>query len=229
MPDNQMANKDIHEICSEIGKVQAFGLECRLLDEDHLPLLCSWRNHSDVLPFMNDTRKVSPDILRFWFRRISKGSTAIYHVVFRQNQPVGFTGLNYIDWINRTYEEETFLNPEYIGHKLGLHIYLCRELIVKKLGLETAFVSIRIGNGRAISLVNKLAYELLNTNNGFHMYRSECGTRRKALKTIARAQGMEDEFILHFGDELDRHILQASSISGMKQAISADKPDMISD
>ena len=230
MPDRrQMPDRNIHEIRMNVGNVQAFGLECRLLCEEHLPLLSSWRNHPDVLPFMRDTRKVTPDILLFWFRRISRSDSTIYHVVFRQNEPVGFTGLNHIDWKNHTYEGEIFLNPEYIGQKLGVNILLCRELIVKKLGLKTAVSAIRTENKRSIFLTTKLAYECTGTNNGFNFYRSECHTRRKALRTVAREKGMEDEFILHFGQESGRHTLSAFSVSDMKQAETQEKQNRTSD
>lgn len=201
MPDTETEERNSYAFRTQTRKVSAFGLECKLLCEEHLPLVLQWRNHPEVLPFMDDTRLVTPDILQFWFRRMSSNDTALYHIAYKDDKPVGFTGINNIDWKSSTFECEIFLNPEYFGQKLSFNIFLCRELILDKLCLETDYSKIRTENTKSISLFTKLGYEYIGSDGDFNFYKSEYIKRRKALGNIAREQGMEEEFILYFGQE----------------------------
>lgn len=186
---------------TEVERIAAFGVEYRLLVEEHLPVMLQWRNHPAVLPFMKDTRPLTPDILRYWFRRICDDKTAIYYIVFKSDKPIGFVGLSNIDRKSCTYEDEIFLNPEYFGQRLSFNILLCRELILDKLCLETALIKIRKKNTKSISLFKKSGYECIREEGDFTIYQSDYVVRRKVLRNIAIAQGMEDEFIFHFGQE----------------------------
>lgn len=157
---------------------------------------------------MDDQRKVTTDILRFWFCRIIKKNTAVYYIVFQQDEPVGFTGLNRIDWENGICQEEHFLNRRYIGTRLGLRLFLCRELVLKKLRLKVLVNYINPKNDRSIAIAKRMAYEFVGIKNGFYVYRSECATRRNMMKSVARTLGMEKEFIRYFGKDIEQQGLQ---------------------
>lgn len=56
-------------------RFSGFGIELTALRYEDLPILCKYRNSPEVLPFMEDGRKVNIQILAFWLKRVMTSGT----------------------------------------------------------------------------------------------------------------------------------------------------------
>lgn len=182
-----------------IQSVHAFGIKLHQLIPDHLPFLLKWRNHPSVLPFMGDRRKVTLDILNYWYQRINKQKKALYYMVSCHQQFCGFCGISHIDFEKKSGESEIFLNPDFFGKKLSFRISLCKELVASCTNIKTLYANIRVENDKSYNLYcNRLKYNVVDVMDGFYKCISYESERIDALEIIANELNLQNEYDIYF-------------------------------
>lgn len=187
---------------ADIAHIAAFGIELKQLEENDIPLLCHWRNHAEILPYMEDTRPATPQTMHFWFNKVRSGGTVQPYFAYMNNKPIGYTEIKNIDRKNSCCEGGLFLfGPKYIGTGLSYNIILCRELVMDRLNLKTLISRIHAANTRSINFCAKYGGEYARTEGEFLIYIYEFSRRRARLKVIAGILGMSQEFSHYFEGE----------------------------
>ncbi len=182
-----------------LSRIAAFGIELRALEEAGLPLVCYWRNHPEILPYMDDPRPTDFKVLRTWLKRVHSGGSTLPYLAYLHDQPVAYTEIKHINRENNTCEGGMFLfGEDYIGTGMGYNIVLCREVIMDKLHLKTFKSRIHIKNTRSINFCTKYGGEYSGCDGDFSLYTYEFSKRRERLKAIAGILGMRDEFVRYF-------------------------------
>lgn len=186
----------------DITHISAFGIELKQLEENDIPLLCHWRNHEEVLPYMEDNRPATSQTMRFWFNKVRCCGTTIPYFAYIDNNPIGYTEIKNIDRKNSRCEGGLFLfGPKYIGTGISYNIILCREIVMDRLNLKTLISSIHVNNSRSINFCAKYGGEYTRTEGEFLIYTYEFSRRRARLKVIADILGMSQEFSHYFEGE----------------------------
>lgn len=69
----------------------------RTVTWEDLPMLLTWRNHSDVRRFMFTQHEISLDEHHSWFARASQDSTRRLLIVEEAHQPIGYVQFSNVD------------------------------------------------------------------------------------------------------------------------------------
>ena len=64
--------------------VNAFGIELSEVKEKGIPLLVKWRNDPKVHSYMEDTRKVNENKMKFWLRKIKPSKSDFCYINYPQ-------------------------------------------------------------------------------------------------------------------------------------------------
>lgn len=175
--------------------ITAFGVELRPLGRDDLPLLCHWRNHEEVMPFLDVPRKASLENLSFWYSKIQAYHTALAWIVHAHGAPAAYTELKDIRREEQSCEGGIFLfGKNHYGTGLGARIVLAREIMMRRLGLKTLFSLIQKNNRRGIAFCRKYGGEYLGEKHGLLVYVHKEHQRLAMLKSLAASLGLEEEF-----------------------------------
>lgn len=179
----------------EFSRIAAFGVELCRVEEEDLPLLCYWRNQPEILPFMNDTRPVTLEVLRFWLMRAYGGDTVWPYIARINGEPVGYTELTNVDWFHKSAEIGIFLfGKRWFSAGVSYRVVLCREIVVDRLGLKNLISRIRPANDRNVRFCKSYGGEYVRTEGDFLVYTLEQKRRLLCLKAIAAALGMAEEY-----------------------------------
>lgn len=177
--------------------ITAFGVELKPLGRDDLPLLCHWRNHEEVLPFLDVPRKASLENLSFWYNKLQTYDTASAWIVHAQGAPAAYTELKDIRREESSCEGGIFLfGKSHYGTGLSARIVLARELMMRRLGLKTLYSLIQKNNQRGIAFCKKYGGEPLGEKNGLLVYVHKERQRLAMLRSLAGSLGLEEEFAL---------------------------------
>ncbi|WCK54191.1 UDP-4-amino-4,6-dideoxy-N-acetyl-beta-L-altrosamine N-acetyltransferase [Aneurinibacillus sp. Ricciae_BoGa-3] len=110
----------------------------RLINENDLKLILSWRNSEKVRRNMFTDHEISIDEHRNWFQNLEKNNTALYLIFEIDNQPRGLVSFSDIDYGNKNCLWGFYLGQEnlpkgtgYIMGCLGLH-YAFTEMKMRK-------------------------------------------------------------------------------------------------
>lgn len=197
-----------HALRSSLSIISAFGIELRQLKEEDIPLLCYWRNQPEIRSFMGHDRIISQKALQVWLRIVSVNDKFWPYIAYLNGKPIAFTELKYVDYSLASCEDGIFLFGKSLwGTGLSCQIILCRELIMKALGLQTQFSKVHKDNIRSIHFCSKYGGELLRTEGCFHIYKYEFKRRRTHLCKIAATLQMSDSFERFLGMGLDESFL----------------------
>lgn len=184
-----------------LEQIVAFGIECRLLAESDLVLVCKWRNAEEIRPFMDDERFVTSQVMKVWFNRMLNSDTALPYVVYWEKEFVGYMEVKNIKRDVGTAEVGIFLfGRQCFGTGIASRIALCWEIIASRLGLKTFISRIHSDNIRSIQYFKKLGSEYDHTDGDFVVYKLKVANRREALKNLALLNGMQNEFTYYFGN-----------------------------
>lgn len=179
----------------EQREIGAFGVELKPLAREELPLLCHWRNHEDVLPFMDVPHKTSLENLTFWYNKIHAYQTAVAWLVHARGVPVAYTELKALRREEKSCEGGIFLfGKRHYGTGLSSRIVLAREIMMRRLGLETLYSLIQPENYRGIAFCKKYGGEYTGEKQGMHVYVHKKQRRLKMLGVLAEKLGLASEF-----------------------------------
>lgn len=178
--------------------LNGFGIEFVPVREEHIPLICEWRNDPRVLPFMDDTRLVDEKVLSVWLNRIKNSEKEKAYIAFHDNRPICFLSLSKIDNKEKSCSTGIFMNPEYINTGLCFLVYLLREKLLYSLKVEKIYAQVRKNNNRNIRVLRKLGGKCFNQDKDFAYYILELQPRRQALAGIAELYDMKEEYIASF-------------------------------
>ncbi|MDE6735685.1 MAG: GNAT family N-acetyltransferase [Desulfovibrio sp.] len=179
----------------EQREIGAFGVELKPLAREDLPLLCHWRNQEDVLPFMDVPHKTSLENLTFWYNKIQAYHTTVAWIVHAQEAPVAYTELKDIRIPEKSCEGGIFLfGKRQYGTGLSSRIVLAREIMMRRLGLDTLYSRIRAGNGRGLAFCQKYGGEYTGEKQGMLVYVHKKQRRLEMLGALAEKLGLAPEF-----------------------------------
>lgn len=179
-----------------IDHVAAFGITCKVLCDEDLPLIVTWRNIDEIRFFMEDDRLISKATINFWFASIKNKNTQIPYIVKFNDISCGYMEIKNIDCRQKTGEFGIFLfGKEYFGAGIAERIALCWEIILKKTGIETGFSRIHAENTRSIKFFTKIGGEFSHRDGKFFIFKHTLAKRRASLKHIAKRLHLEEEFI----------------------------------
>lgn len=185
----------------DVRRVSAFGVNMRLVEQQDVPLLCRWRNHQEIRPYMDDTRVVTPQVMTVWLNKQRSSTNSLAYMCFTGQTAAGFTELKKIDWDQGCCEGGIFLfGEEYFGTGLASNIALCREVIMHRLGISVLISRIRKGNLRGIKFCQKYGGELVGEERNFLTYVHDYGRRRAALEYLAKKIGRGAEYARLLGE-----------------------------
>lgn len=186
-----------------ISRITAFGITCKLLCRNELPLVFQWRNSDDVRYFMEDDRFVSNEILNFWFSSICKKTSIFPYIVFLENTPCGYMEIKNIDYIEKIGELGIFLfGKKYFGTSVAQKVALCWEILMKNIGIKTCISRIHGNNFRSIKFFQKIGGVFRYKEGNMCIFEHEFQRRRRALEKMARSLGQYDEYIKLLHDDL---------------------------
>ena len=167
----------------------------RLVKEQDLPLLCKWRNHETIRPFMDDCRMVTPQVMTVWLNKQRASNTSLAYMCSTAKTAVGFTELKKIDWERRSCEGGIFLFGEkYFGTGLAYSIALCREIIMQRLGLTVLVSRIRKKNLRGIQFCKKYGGKYQGEEKDFLIFVHAYAPRMEGLQRLAEKIERAAEF-----------------------------------
>ena len=179
----------------EIANIKSFGITCKILCEEDLPLIVKWRNIDEIRMFMEDDRLVSKSTIDFWFSKIRNKNIHIPYIVKKENKPCGYMEIKNIDYAQKIGEFGIFLfGNKYVGTGIAERIALCWEIIMSRIGVEVGLSRIHVENTRSINYFRKIGGEFNYQDGNFLVFKHPLAKRRKALEKIASALHVRDEF-----------------------------------
>ncbi len=140
--------------------IHPFGNEnisLRLLKEDDLELILSWRNRDDARKWFNDSSIISIDQHRKWFEKYIDKKDDLHFIVEAKKTPVGQLAVYHMHWEKRVAEIGRFLVAPHQERK-GYMRQACAELIKfcrYDLKLLYLFLEVMVTNDKAIALYKK--------------------------------------------------------------------------
>lgn len=186
---------DILSVRPDIKRVSAFGIDMRLVEAEDLPLLCTWRNHPAIRPFMDDCRPVTPQVMAVWLNKKRTSNSSLAYICYAKQAAVGFTELKNIDWEQRRCEGGIFLfGEEYFGTGLAYAIALCREIVLQTLGIPVLISRVRKNNVRGMKFCKKYGGEFEREEDDFLIFTHKYECRMAGLQHLAQKIGMATEF-----------------------------------
>ncbi len=178
-----------------IASITAFGITCKILCRDELPLIFQWRNSDDVRYFMEDNRFVSNEVLSFWFENIQNKNSIYPYIVCLDNIPCAYMEIKNINYDDKFGEFGIFLfGKKYFGTGIAERIALCWEILMTKLGIKTSISRIHANNIRSIKFFQKIGGVFKYKEGNILVFEHEFVRRRISLEKIARRLGRYDEY-----------------------------------
>lgn len=179
-------------------KVTGFGVELRLMEEADIPLVCEWRNHPDVRPYMDDTREVTPNIMRFWFNKIKNSMYAYPFIIRVDGEPRGYIDIKNINYEFATYGCGIFISPAYHGQRIGYRAILCHERAVRALGMKTYKGKVRKINHHSINFCTKWGCKFTDLPGDWLYYTATWESRDLCLSKLASDLNLKTEYDYYF-------------------------------
>lgn len=177
----------------------AFGIELKKVREEDLQLICHWRNHPSILPYMEEKREVGLNHLHFWFMKIDKDKTAFPYIAYLKDKPIAYTEIKNIQYSTHSAFDGLFVfGSEIAGTGISYNIVLSREIIVSALGVQDLFSMVHAANADGNCFVRNYGGDIIEQKGFFNLYRHEFSKRRKKLKEIAGYLRMDDEYNKYF-------------------------------
>lgn len=178
-----------------------FGIELRKLRPENLPLLCHWRNTEEILRHMEDERKVSVPVLEFWLKKTEAAGNSFPFFAYAGGEPVAYMDVRNCDFARSRCEDGIFLlGSRRSGSGIASRIWLCREQVLRALGICDVFSSIRPGNERSRRFFEKMGARFVGMDKGFLRYRQEAAARHAALRRAAARLSLSEEYEKLYGD-----------------------------
>lgn len=157
--------------------------------------MCKWRNTAEVLPFMEDLRKVTVPVLEFWLKKTEASRTAFPFLAYGNGEPVAYIDVRNCDYAHSCCEDGIFLfDSRRFGTGLGSRIWLCREHVLRALDICTVMSTIRPENRRSIRFFEKMGGKPVEVGAGFLVLRQEQGARMAALRRVAARLDLLEEY-----------------------------------
>lgn len=179
-----------------IDNFYAFGIRCKILDEEDLPLLYKWRNEEDIRKFMDDGRFVSMQVIKFWYRKIYNKNTVFPYIVYIENMPCAYIEIKNIDYTKSIAELGIYIfGNKYIGKGIAEKTALCWEIFLAKINIKTAFTCIHSNNSRSIAFFEKIGGVRTHSRGNFFIYTHDEEKRRESIIKIAKKYNVEQEFL----------------------------------
>lgn len=183
-----------------LNPISAFGIELKKLREKDLPLLCQWRNHPSIRPFMEDTRELTLRHLGYWLNKAEKSAKSFQYLAYLKDRPIAYTEIKDIDYNHSSATDGLFVfGPEIAGTGLSYNIVLCREILVERLRLKDLFSIVHMANAGGNGFVKNYGGELIGQKGDFNIYKHFFLKRRSRLKQIASFLRMSGEYEKNFG------------------------------
>ncbi len=184
----------------ERESVFAFGIELEIVQDNDLPLLMFWRNQPDILPFMDNTRKISLNGLRFWHTRIRQKGNTFAYIARSSGIPVGYAELKNVNNAEKSCEDGLIIfDRQNRGTGLSHRIMFCREIISERLGIRSMMNRIHFKNEASINFYKKYGSELVRHEGDFLLFVYEYRKRRSCMEKIAIHLGLYDEYKKYLG------------------------------
>lgn len=183
-----------------LDRIEAFGIVLRRVRDEDIDTLCHWRNQPEIRPYMEDSREVTPGILRCWLRKI-EGDTSIYpYMVFVEGAPAAYVELKHVDRDAGSCEIGLFLfGKKYFSTPLSYHVLFCYELAMERLGLHTFISRTHTVNTRCIALCRSYAGQCEHRDDTWTVFVHRRPERRRRAYAIARRLGLGEEFVRRLG------------------------------
>ena len=182
---------------TQIGmtRLNAFGINLRLVTADDLPMLSRWRNDANVRPYMDDGRVVTPEVMLVWLNRTIANNSTYPFIASIKGTDFGYLELKKIDRQTHGCESGMFLfGDQYIGTGLGVYLALCREILMEKLQLHTLVSKIRKSNHRSLSGANNFDLVFSHEEGDFLVFVTGKEKRQGRLWEIATKLHLHEEF-----------------------------------
>lgn len=184
------------KIYAELSCISAFDIELKLLQKDDLELLLFWRNTPEILPFMENDRPVTLQMLQYWHARAISGKSTYPYIAIYNQKKIGYTEIKDIDFQSRTCTDGIFLFGENnMGMGVGKRIFLCREIVIKTLQLETIYSYIKHDNSRSQNFYKSFGSKLIDATGDLLLYKNDMNERRHCLRNFARQLNLENEYM----------------------------------
>ena len=104
-------------------------INLRPIERSDLDQIQKWRNDSNVQPFFREYREMSKEHISKWYESMIPDNRFEFFIVEDQNNnPIGVSGLTYIDWVNRhtdihlTVQEHNWIDNIYAPEILNIMI-----------------------------------------------------------------------------------------------------------
>jgi UDP-4-amino-4,6-dideoxy-N-acetyl-beta-L-altrosamine N-acetyltransferase len=142
-------------------KIEKYDVTLRRIDEDDLKTVRGWRNHPEVVKFMDFQEFITPGMQRRWFQSINN-SQNYYFVVEFQGKSLGVTNFKDIDYQKKTAEAGVFYPPEHTVSDVPFRASLAiLDFGFEQLELKSIDAHILKDNKRAIRYNKALGFTKL--------------------------------------------------------------------
>ncbi len=113
------------------------------LKEEHIEMVRNWRNSEEVSKYMYSDEKITPEMQKKWFAKVSSDKTCKYFIISYNGKPLGLVSVSGIDHVLKScywafYIADTSVRGAGIGAKVEYNMltYVFDELKLNKLRCE---------------------------------------------------------------------------------------------
>jgi len=144
-----------------------------ILDKDSQIEILNWRNDERIRKWMDNTTIISNEDHLNFCNNLSYAQDKIYMRVDYKDIPVGIINLTKIDLRKKRVELGLYKYPLRQTNVSGKDLMNILHKVSQYLGIVTLYLKVKSSNKRAITLYNKLKYELIDTYNDYYYMKKD--------------------------------------------------------
>jgi RimJ/RimL family protein N-acetyltransferase len=134
----------------------------RAIEENDLDLIQTWRNNEDLRRYFREYRDFSKTQIKNWYQKMIQSKNFEMFLICNEKEPVGVSGITYIDWINRHGDVHFYIGKKgaWIENKISpIAIDLILSFGFKNLNLNKLWVEIYEIDKKKISFFKEKKFE----------------------------------------------------------------------
>ena len=93
--------------------ISSKNLKLRAIEKSDLPTIQIWRNDERLRRYFREYRDFSMIQLESWYNSIITDNKFEFFVIETDNNPIGITGITYIDWVNRHADVHFYIGKDF--------------------------------------------------------------------------------------------------------------------
>lgn len=155
-------------------KIQGVGVDLLRLRKEHIELLRYWRNHPDIVVFMDYRTFITEEMQLKWFENLD-ATKDFYFIISFEKKDIGLIHLSDISWQNKSGHAGLFIwDQKYWNTQVP--VFASMHLIsfaFEFLGLEKLIAKVMHSNSTAIRYNTSLGFKAVNKFENYSIYELE--------------------------------------------------------